>query len=106
MLNPGNCASYLPILRRQELLREQRLGAHPAATELKLRWRAFGVQHCFHVVPGERILELGAGDGLWTECLSRTLRHENPITAVSFSPADAERGRARAIPNVQFITAT
>ncbi len=106
MLNGPHCASYFPYLQRQESQREQRWARRSSATEVKLRWRAFAVQHCFHVVPGERILELGAGTGLWTESLSRTLRHENPITAVSFSPENAERGRARRIPNVHFITTT
>jgi len=65
-----------------------------------LRWRALAVRHCFHVLPGERILELGAGSGLWTEHLTAVLRGENPITAVVFNADLAEQIRARALPNV------
>src|SRR5690606_22166154 len=89
-------------LREEE--REWWWASHQPASEMKLHWRACSLQHCFHVVPGERILELGAGSGLWTEILGEFLRHEDPITAVSFTPEHAERGRARQIPNTTFVT--
>jgi hypothetical protein len=52
---------------------------YPATSPVKLRWRALTVRHCFHVLPCESILELGAGSGLWTEHLATTLRGENPV---------------------------
>ena len=44
----------------------------PKTSRLKLRWRALTVRHSFHVLPGESVLELGAGSGLWTEHLFRS----------------------------------
>jgi len=73
---------------------------YPNTSPLKLRWRANTVRHSFHVLPGESILELGAGTGLWTECLSSVLRGENPITAAVFN--DELIQQARNIPNVKF----
>ncbi len=58
---------------------------YPATSPLKLRWRALTVRHSFHVLPGESILELGAGGGLWTNHLDSVLRGENPITAAVFN---------------------
>jgi SAM-dependent methyltransferase len=68
-----------------------------------LRWRANAVRHCFHVLPGETILELGAGSGLWTEHLSAVLRGENPITAAVFHDHFAEEGAQKNIPNAKFL---
>jgi len=52
------------------------------------------------VLPGESILELGAGSGLWTEHLSAVLRGENPITATVFN--DEYVRSSEKIANVQF----
>jgi SAM-dependent methyltransferase len=78
-------------------LRYPRMAAH------KLHWRALTVRHCFHVLPGESILEIGAGSGLWTEYLSRVLRHENPITAAVFNADFASHTRWRSIPQASPV---
>jgi len=52
-----------------------------SSSRLKLYWRACYVKHFFHVLPGETLLEFGAGDGTWTKELDRVFRGENPITA-------------------------
>ena len=59
------------------------------------------MRHSFHVLPGERILELGAGTGLWTEHLASVLRGRNEITAAVFNEdlAPAENQ----LPGVRFI---
>jgi ubiquinone/menaquinone biosynthesis C-methylase UbiE len=62
-----------------ERTREAYWRRYPATSPVKLRWRALTVRHCFHVLPCESILELGAGSGLWTEHLATTLRGENPV---------------------------
>ena len=72
-------------LRSMERTREAYWRRYPATSPVKLRWRALTVRHCFHVLPGETILELGAGTGLWTRHLVETLCGENPITAVVFN---------------------
>jgi dolichol-phosphate mannosyltransferase len=74
---------------------------YPQTSPLKLRWRAIAVRHCFHVLPGESILELGAGSGLWTEHLTGVLRGENPITAAVFSDDLAEHAEGKHLPNVK-----
>src|SRR3712207_2533611 len=73
---------------------------HPGTSPLKLRWRANTVRHSFHVLPGESILELGAGSGLWTQHLAEVLRGENPLTAAVFNPDLAETAESRMMANV------
>ena len=87
-------------LAEMERSREAYWLRYPATSPVRLHWRALAVRHAFHVLPGERILELGAGGGLWTDHLARVLREENPITAAVFNenllPAAAR-------PNVRFL---
>jgi dolichol-phosphate mannosyltransferase len=87
-------------LREMELHREKYWLRYPQTSPLKLRWRAIAVRHCFHVLPGESILELGAGSGLWTEHLTDVLRGENPITAAVFNSGLADKALAKQLPNV------
>jgi dolichol-phosphate mannosyltransferase len=87
-------------LREMEQGREAYWTRYPATSPTKLRWRALTVRHAFHVLPGETILELGAGSGLWSEHLVHVLRGENRLTAAVFDPAFAEQIEGRALPNV------
>lgn len=75
---------------------------HPRTSPIKLRWRALTVRHCFHVLPGESILEIGAGSGLWTEHLADALRGENPITAAVFNPSLFATASTKPLPGVRF----
>jgi dolichol-phosphate mannosyltransferase len=50
----------------------------------RLLWRAQAFRHTVHLLPGQTILELGCGEGLFTRALLRVSRGENPITAVTF----------------------
>jgi SAM-dependent methyltransferase len=88
-------------LKSMERSREAYWLRRPETSRLKLRWRALTVRHSFHVLPGESVLELGAGSGLWTEHLSEVLRGENPITAVVFNDEFAQSPRKS--PNVNFV---
>src|ERR1700748_2039129 len=83
-----------------ERSRERYWRRYPSTTPVKLRWRALTVRHCFHVLPGESILELGAGSGLWTEHLADVLRGENPITAAVFNSGLANQALEKQLPNV------
>lgn len=64
----------------------------------RLLWRAQSFRHLVHPLPGQTILEFGAGRGLFTKHLRYVTRGENPITVVSFDsvpgtapePADVE----------------
>ena len=91
-------------LKSMERSREAYWLRHPGTSPFKLRWRALTVRHSFHVLPGESILELGAGGGLWTEHLSAVLRGENPITAAVFNDEFAQGSQI--IPNVKFTRIT
>jgi dolichol-phosphate mannosyltransferase len=93
-------ASLEDNLREMEQGREAYWTRYPGTSPTKLRWRALTVRHAFHVLPGETILELGAGSGLWTEHLVDVLRGENELTAAVFDGRFAERNASRALPNV------
>lgn len=60
------------------------------------------MRHCFHVLPGESILELGAGSGVWTDHLASVLRGENPITAAVFNEDLYRSGIRKQLPNTTF----
>lgn len=63
--------------------------------ELRMAWRASTMRHLFHILPGQRILEIGAGDGRFTQALIKTTRRECPITSAVFSPGHQEKISAR-----------
>lgn len=54
----------------------------------RLLWRAQSFRHMVHLLPGQTILELGSGRGLFTQQLVKVTREENPITAVTFNPTE------------------
>jgi SAM-dependent methyltransferase len=98
------CLNKTPLdanLGEMECARELYWARQRRVGPLKLRWRALTVRHSFHVLPGESILEIGAGSGLWTEQLGRVLRHENAITAAVFNPEFIENHRD--VPNARFV---
>ncbi len=93
-------------LQEMERSRERYWQKHTGTSAVKLRWRALTVRHCFHLLPGESILELGAGSGLWTEHLAATVRGENPITAVVFNDDLFQIACQRDLPNTNFLRIT
>jgi dolichol-phosphate mannosyltransferase len=86
-----------------ERVREAYWSRYERTASIRLRWRALTVRHCFHVLPGESILELGAGSGLWTKHLAEATKAECPITAAAFNADLADRARAKDIPNTTVI---
>jgi len=80
-------------LREMEQTRENYFKAFPGSSPYKLRRRAMTVRHCFHVLPGETVLELGAGSGLWTQYLTEVLGPKNFITAAVFNEHFADHDR-------------
>ncbi|MEO5924187.1 MAG: glycosyltransferase [Bryobacteraceae bacterium] len=54
----------------------------------RLLWRAQSFRHLVHLLPGQTILELGGGRGLFTQQLLKVTRGENPITVASFLDAE------------------
>lgn len=69
----------------------------------RLLWRAQSIRHTVHLLPGQTILELGAGAGLFTRALARVTRDENPITAASFQPGGATVTLPAGAP-VEYVT--
>jgi len=90
-------------LREMERTREAYWRRYPATSPTKLEWRALTVRHAFHVLPGERVLELGAGSGLWTAHLAGSLKGECPITAVVFDSVFADELKARSLANTEVV---
>jgi SAM-dependent methyltransferase len=90
-------------LQEMERAREAYWLRYPATSPTKLRWRAHTVRHSFQVLPGETILELGAGSGLWTEHLTAVLHGENPITAAVFNCDMSEAGSRKGLANTTFV---
>ena len=51
----------------------------------RVRWRASVMRHLFHILPGQKLLEIGAGSGLFTQSLIEKTNNECEITAGIFS---------------------
>jgi dolichol-phosphate mannosyltransferase len=81
--------------------REERWSRNSKAVQLKLQWRVFAIQHTLHLVPGETVLELGAGSGMLTQELHRAFQGHNPLTSVVFSRRLFEQAKSRALPSVE-----
>ena len=79
----GGLATTLAIRERHRewYLRER----DPIAAD-RMLWRAQTFRHLVHLLPGQSILEVGCGRGVFTRQLAKVTRGENPITAVSFEP--------------------
>ena len=90
-------------LRAMEVARESYWSRYRATSPMKLRWRARVVRHWFHILPSENILELGAGSGIWTAHLVRTLGGRNEITAAVFNEDLALRAVERQLDNVSVV---
>jgi dolichol-phosphate mannosyltransferase len=95
--------SLIKNLCEMERVREAYWSRYPTTSTVKLRWRAVTVRHCFHILPGESVLELGAGSGIWTEELDHVLRGENPITALVFNQDLLDKARKRKLRSANFI---
>jgi dolichol-phosphate mannosyltransferase len=100
--NPTPVINLSRVLQELELQREQRWKLLGKAAELKLHWRASAIQHMLHVVPGETILELGAGSGLLTERLDSLLQGENSLTSIVFSQELFAQAARRRLPGVNL----
>jgi len=54
--------------------------------DLRVEWRASMMRHLFHILPGQKILEIGTGNGKFTRALNAVTRGECEITTIVFSP--------------------
>src|SRR6266436_6868502 len=77
-------SSFRSALAVREQYRDDYWRKHDPIAADCLLWRAQAFRHTVHLLPGQTILELGCGEGLFTHMLLRVSRGENPITAVTF----------------------
>jgi dolichol-phosphate mannosyltransferase len=77
-------AAFHSALAIRERYRDDYWRKHDPIAADRLLWRAQTFRHIVHLLPGQTILELGCGEGLFTHALLRVSRGENPITAVTF----------------------
>src|SRR5688572_23699069 len=82
-------AQTIETLGIREQYRDQYWQRRDPIYEDRLLWRAHTFRHVVHLLPGQTILELGVGQGLFTQQLLRISREENPITAVTFNATNS-----------------
>ncbi len=78
-------AETMQMLGTREQFRDEYWQKRDPIYEDRLHWRAQSFRHIVHLLPGQTILELGAGRGLFTKQLHQISRGENQITAVTFT---------------------
>jgi dolichol-phosphate mannosyltransferase len=93
-------------LREIERSRDAYWLRYPATSPTRLRWRASAARHALHIAPGETVLELGAGSGVWTEHLTSVLRGESSVTAAVFNADLAELAGKKGLAATEVVTVT
>jgi len=73
------------LLAKQEDRRTVYWNRFDPFVDLRMKWRASMMRHLFHILPGQKILEIGAGCGEFTRALITATRGECKITTVVFS---------------------
>jgi dolichol-phosphate mannosyltransferase len=92
------------VLTARECYRDWYLEHRDPIARDRMLWRAQAFRHLVHLLPGQSILELGAGKGLFTRCLAEVSQGKNPITAVSF---DVEAQHPPGLPDaVRYVPAS
>src|SRR5262249_27483795 len=78
--------SKISSLSMRERVRDDYWTRRDPIVKDRLQWRAQSFRHVMHLLPGQTILELGCGEGIFTRCLVDMTRNECAITAVTFAP--------------------
>lgn len=99
---PASDPLVATLAAREHFRDEYRRKRDPIAAD-RLQWRAQTFRHLTHVLPGQSVLEIGCGDGQFTQALSLAMRNENPITAASFDASATERP-ANLPANVEYLS--
>lgn len=94
--------SVLQTLALREKTRDEYLARRDPIAPDRLHWRAQSFRHMVHLLPGQSILEMGCGQGLFTRKLIKVTHGRNPITAVTFDafaekPADCPESVERIV---------
>lgn len=96
---PTASASFLASLAERERYRDAYGRRRDPVHAARMLWRAQAFRHLVHVLPGQTVLEIGAGEGHFTRQLAHVTRNENPITAVVFGEgAPAGGGPVEVVP--------
>ena len=77
-------AAFHSALAARERYRDDYWHKYDPIAADRLLWRAQTFRHTVHLLPGQTILELGCGEGLFTHALLQASRGENRITTVTF----------------------
>jgi len=84
-------------LSSQEDSRMQYWSQYDPFIDVRMGWRASTMRHLFHILPGQKILEIGAGDGKFTQALLKATRNECEIISVVFSKKFEEKIKSQGI---------
>jgi dolichol-phosphate mannosyltransferase len=99
----GTLPSVSLLWRKAEMSREITLDKPSTWRASRLRRRAFLVAKSLPVLPGQSVLELGAGSGAWTDYLTPVFAGQNPLTAVVFNESLARKAQLKNLLNTSFI---
>ena len=89
--------------REAERSREAHWKEASAWLPARLRRRAFLLARLLPVLPGSVVLELGAGNGLWTEHLSTVFAGQVSLTAAVFNQDLVRKARSRNLPKTKVV---
>ena len=104
----GDAPEIVATLALREAYRDDYFRRRDPIALDRLLWRAQSFRHLVHLLPGQKVLELGCGDCLFTRQLHQVARGESPITALTFRPdgrrpeglpAEIEYLQARSFPD-------
>jgi SAM-dependent methyltransferase len=96
-----NSAEASATLGARERYRDRYWTRKDPILDDRLTWRAQTLRHLAHLLPGQSILELGCGQGLFARKLLEVTRGENPIVAATF---DSDREHAEpSTANLTFV---
>lgn len=86
---------FIERLAVREHFRDRYWEERDPIVEERLSWRAQTFRHRVHLLPRQTILELGCGQGRFTQRLLAVSRGGNPVTCVTF---DSDRPRPDTLP--------
>ncbi len=92
------------MLALRERVRDGYLRGRDPIADDRLLWRAQSFRHLVHLLPGQSILEIGAGEGRFTRQIAAVSRGENPITALTFQ--EGHTPSAVVLPGVDRVVAS
>ena len=95
-------SSLTDTLALREQVRETYWKRRDPILDDRMLWRAQTFRHIMHLLPGQKILEIGCGDGAFTRQLAKVTRSECPLTVVTFA-TNAARPSGLA-PNIEFFS--